>query len=460
VKMLGRRGILAPRLQPDKNVGPTEAQKGCKMNRKKSIKLFDRAMASIPGGVNSPVRAFGAVGGVPPFIARGEGPYLFDADGNRYIDYVMSWGPLILGHAHPDVIEAIERAARKGASFGAPTEGEILLAEMVKEAFPSVEKVRLVSSGTEAAMSALRLARGHTGRDKIIKFDGGYHGHSDGLLVKAGSGAATFGVPSSPGVPTDYARNTITVPYNDLDAVRSVTKKYSGEIAAIIVEPVAGNMGVVAPASGFLEGLRSVCDDIGAVLIFDEVITGFRIAKGGAQEKYGIRADITCLGKILGGGMPLGAYGGRAEIMNKISPQGPVYQAGTLSGNPVAVAAGIATLKAISKRGFYKALESKAQKLEVALAAAAKSSRVNITINRVGSMMTAFFSGSPVRNYADAASSDTALFKKWFHAMLDRGIYLAPSAFEAAFLSASHEDSHIEITVSAAREVFGEVKSL
>ena len=426
--------------------------------REYSKKLFERALSSIPGGVNSPVRAFGAVGGTPPFIVRGEGPYIYDADENRYIDYVMSWGPLILGHAHPAVVEAVERAARCGTSFGAPTEAEVVLAEMVKEAFPSIDKLRLVNSGTEAGMSALRLARGYTGRDKVIKFEGGYHGHADGLLVKAGSGAATFGTPSSPGVPADYARHTLTAPYNDLDAVRDVAKTHSDDMAAIIVEPVAGNMGVVPPESGFLEGLRELCDSIGAVLIFDEVITGFRIARGGAQEKFGIRADLTCLGKILGGGLPLGAYGGRAEIMDKVAPTGPVYQAGTLSGNPVAVAAGAATLKNIDSTGFYEALDQKAERLDRGLADAANEANVDVTINRVGSMMTLFFRPPPVRNYSEAASSDIEQFKKWFHTMLEQGIYLAPSPYEAAFLSASHNEEHIDITIDAARKALDNAK--
>ncbi len=426
--------------------------------REYSRKLFERALSSIPGGVNSPVRAFGAVEGTPPFIVRGEGPYIYDADENRYIDYVMSWGPLILGHAHPAVVEAVERAARCGTSFGAPTEAEVVLAETVKEAFPSIDKLRLVNSGTEAGMSALRLARGYTGRDKVIKFEGGYHGHADGLLVKAGSGAATFGTPSSPGVPADYARHTLTAPYNDLDAVRDVAKAHSDDMAAIIVEPVAGNMGVVPPESGFLEGLRELCDSIGAVLIFDEVITGFRIARGGAQEKFDIRADLTCLGKILGGGLPLGAYGGRAEIMDKIAPTGPVYQAGTLSGNPVAVAAGAATLKNIDTTGFYEALDQKAEKLARSLVDAANEAKVDVTINRVGSMMTLFFCPPPVRNYSEAASSDIEQFKQWFHAMLEQGIYLAPSPYEAAFLSALHNEEHIDITIDAARKALDNAK--
>lgn len=412
--------------------------------------MFKRANRSIPGGVNSPVRAYAAVGGNPPFIARGEGPFIFDVDGNRYIDLVMSWGPLIAGHSHPKVIAAIDKAAAHGTSFGAPTEGEIELAEMIRGAFSSIEKVRLVNSGTEAAMSALRLARGFTGRDKILKFDGGYHGHSDGLLVKAGSGAATFGVPSSPGVPKDCAKNTLTAPYNDLDAVEKLAKKHADDLAAIIVEPVAGNMGVVLPERGFLAGLRKLCDKIGALLIFDEVITGFRVAYGGAQELYRIKADITCLGKILGGGLPVGAYGGRKDIMSKISPDGPVYQAGTLSGNPIAVAAGAAMLKLLKEPGTYESLDEKGAKLEKGLLAAAQMAEVPVCVNRVGSMMTMFFREGPVKNYAGAEKQDLAAFKKYFVLMLDRGIYLAPSAFEAAFISTAHGDAEIEAIISAA----------
>ena len=427
------------------------------MKRDNSGVLFERALKSIPGGVNSPVRAFGSVGGSPPFIVRGEGPYIFDADGNRYVDYVMSWGPLILGHAHPSVVEAVEKAAKCGTSFGAPTEAEVLLAEKVRDAFPSIEKMRLVNSGTEATMSALRLARGHTGRDDILKFEGGYHGHADGLLVKAGSGAATFGVPSSPGVPADYAGHTLTAPYNDIDAVRKIANGRGESIAAIIVEPVAGNMGVVLPREGFLQGLRDICDDIGAVLIFDEVITGFRVAKGGAGEKFGVRADLTCLGKILGGGLPLGAYGGRSDIMDNIAPVGPVYQAGTLSGNPVAVAAGLAMLNELDKPGFYESLEEKGASLQNVLTDAASEAGVKIVVNRVGSMMTSFFGVDSVENYEDAAGTDTGLFKRWFHAMLDKGVYLAPSAFEASFVSISHGKEQINATLEAARASLREV---
>jgi len=426
------------------------------LDRDISAELFKRAVESIPGGVNSPVRAFGAVGGTPPFIARGEGPYIYDVDGNRYIDHVMSWGPLIAGHAHPEVVEEVEKAVRAGTSFGAPIEGEIILAEMVKEAFPSIEKLRLVNSGTEATMSALRLARAYTGRNKIIKFEGGYHGHSDGLLVKAGSGAATFGTPSSPGVPGDYARHTLTAPYNDVEAVEELAEKNKNDLAAVIVEPVAGNMGVIPPAEGFLQGLRKVCDETDALLILDEVITGFRVARGGAQERFGVKADITCLGKILGGGLPLGAYGANAEIMDNISPVGPVYQSGTLSGNPVAVAAGIATLRLTSEKGFYGKLEEKGKRLAEGIKAGAKDAGVDVCVNRVGSMMTAFFTTGPVNNYRQAASADLELFKKWFHGLLDRGIYVAPSAFEAAFVSSVHEESQIDQTVKAAAEAFAE----
>jgi len=419
---------------------------------KKSQALFKRALKSIPGGVNSPVRAYTAVGGNPPFIVRGEGPFIFDADGNRYIDLVMSWGPLIAGHAHPKVISAIDRAAARGASFGAPTEGEIELAEMIRKAFHSIEKVRLVNSGTEATMSALRLARGYTGRDKILKFDGGYHGHADGLLVKAGSGAATLGVPSSPGVPDDYAKNTLIASYNDLDGVEKLAKKNADDLAAIIVEPVAGNMGVVIPERGFLSGLRKLCDKIGALLIFDEVITGFRVAYGGAQELYRVKADITCLGKILGGGLPVGAYGGRRDIMSKIAPEGPIYQAGTLSGNPIAVAAGKAMLQLLKEPGTYESLEENGAKLERDLLKAAQSAEVPACVNRVGSMMTMFFCEGPVRNYSDAQKQDMAAFKKYFASMLASGIYIAPSAFEAAFLSTEHHDAEIDAIIEAARE--------
>lgn len=431
----------------------------CGRRTKKSAALFKRAKQFIPGGVNSPVRAYSAVGGNPPFIVKGKGAYIFDADGNRYIDLVMSWGPLIVGHAHPHVVKAIARAASLGASFGAPTENEVKLAELVCKAYPSIEKVRLVNSGTEAAMSALRTARGFTGRDIIIKFEGCYHGHSDGLLVKAGSGAATFGVPSSPGVPAEFARLTLTAPYNDLDAVEKIAKEKGDKIAGIIVEPIAGNMGVVPPKEGFLEGLRKICDRIGALLIFDEVITGFRVAFGGAQKLYGVTPDMTCLGKILGGGLPLGAYGGRKDVMSMVSPEGPVYQAGTLSGNPVAVSAGLAALELLRKPGVYKSLEHKGSTLEKELRKSAEKAGIPVCINRVGSMLTLFFTEGPVTNFADASKQNLKAFNIFFHALLDRGVYPAPSAFEAAFLSTAHSDKDIEEIIHAAEEAMEEVKA-
>lgn len=426
---------------------------------KKSLALFKRAKLFIPGGVNSPVRAYSAVGGNPPFIVKGKGAYIFDADGNRYIDLVMSWGPLIVGHAHPQVVKAIAKTAELGTSFGAPTENEVRLAELVCKAYPSIEKLRLVNSGTEATMSALRVARGFTGRDIIIKFEGCYHGHSDGLLVKAGSGAATFGVPSSPGVPREFARLTLTAPYNDLDAVEKIAKEKSDKIAGIIVEPIAGNMGVVPPKEGFLEGLRKICDRIGALLIFDEVITGFRVAFGGAQKLFGVTPDITCLGKILGGGLPVGAYGGRRDIMSKVSPEGPVYQAGTLSGNPVAVSAGLATLTLLKKPGVYKSLEQKAFTLENGIKKSARKAGIPVCVNRVGSMLTLFFTEGPVTNFTEASRQNLKAFNTFFHALLDRKVYPAPSAFESAFLSTAHSDKDITDIIKAVEEAFDEVKT-
>lgn len=418
----------------------------------KSRRLFEEAKKHMPGGVNSPVRAFRSVGGEPLFIARGKGSKIYDADGKAYIDYVLSWGPMILGHAHPTVTARLKQAVAKGTSFGAPTELEITLAKMVKKAVPSIEMLRMVSSGTEATMSAIRAARGFTGRDKILKFEGCYHGHADSLLVKAGSGVATFGLPDSPGVPADLAAHTLTVPYNDISAVQDVAAREGERIACIIVEPVAGNMGCVPPAPGFLEGLRKVCDQYGIILIFDEVMTGFRVAFGGAQQLYNIKPDLTCLGKVIGGGMPVGCYGGRRDIMEKIAPIGPIYQAGTLSGNPIAMTAGIETLKILSKPTAYKTLEKTSAELENGLKAAAKEAGVPVTINRVGSMFTAFFTEERVIDFASAKTSDTGKFGAFFRAMLSHGVNLAPSQFEAAFLSLAHTRADVSKTIEAARK--------
>src|SRR5881296_2092896 len=419
-----------------------------------SKRLLDAASRLIPGGVNSPVRAFRAVGGAPPFIARGEGSRIVDVDGRSYVDFVGSWGPLILGHAAAAVVQAVTDAARRGTSYGAPTALEVEMAEAVTAAYPSMEMVRLVSSGTEAGMSAIRVARGFTGRDVIVKFDGCYHGHADSLLVKAGSGGATFGIPDSKGVPAALAALTLTVAFNDLPAVRDLFRARGDAIAAVIVEPVAGNMGVVPPASGFLEGLREVTRAHGALLIFDEVITGFRVAYGGAQEKYGVQPDLTCLGKIIGGGLPVGAYGGRREIMGLVAPAGPVYQAGTLSGNPLAVTAGIETLTKLQAPGVYKKLEQRAAELAEGLGAAAKKAGVPLTQTRVGSMLGVFFTKGPVVDYASAKRSDTQVYAKFFHQMLEKGIYFAPSQFEAAFLSTAHTSEDIEHTIKRADAVF------
>lgn len=424
------------------------------MIHKQSSKYFAEANKFIPGGVNSPVRAFRSVGCEPIFIERAAGSKIYDVDGNIYIDYVGSWGPMILGHCHPQVVAAIERAARNGASFGAPTQLEIELAERVCEAYPNIEMVRMVSSGTEATMSAIRLARGFTGRDKILKFDGCYHGHADSLLVKAGSGAATFGVPTSLGVPVDLAQHTLTATYNDLEETRSLINAYPGQIAAIIVEPVAGNMGCVAPLRGFLEGLRHLCTQEGIVLIIDEVMTGFRVAFGGAQERYQVRGDLVCLGKIIGGGLPVGAFGGKREIMEKLSPLGGVYQAGTLSGNPLAMSAGIATLKLLREPGFYDLIEEKSAYLEKGLLEAAKESSQPTCWNRVGGMFCTFFTAGPVTNFNEAAKSDTVAFGKFFRAMLDQGINLAPSQFEAGFMSAAHSKEDLDQTIAAARNAY------
>lgn len=424
------------------------------MSGPRSRKLFEEAKKHIPGGVNSPVRAFRSVGGEPLFIKKAKGSKIFDVDGRAYIDYVLSWGPMIVGHAHPVVTAALKKTIASGTSFGAPTELEITLAKMVKKAFPSIEMVRMVSSGTEATMSAIRAARGFTGRDKILKFDGCYHGHGDSLLVKAGSGVATFGLPDSPGVPADLAKHTLTVAYNDLDAVKEVASREGELIACIIVEPVAGNMGCVPPEPGFLEGLRAVCNQYGIVLILDEVMTGFRVDFGGAQQRYKIKPDLTCLGKVIGGGLPVGAYGGKRDIMEKIAPIGPIYQAGTLSGNPLAMVAGIETLKLLAKPGVYKKLEKSSLALENGLRTAAQEAGIPSTINRVGSMFTAFFTDEKVKDFASAKTSDTARFGKFFLSMLKNGVNLAPSQFEAAFMSLAHSSSDINKTIEAARKSF------
>jgi glutamate-1-semialdehyde 2,1-aminomutase len=416
--------------------------------------LFARAQRTIPAGVNSPVRAFRAVGGTPRFFTRGEGAYLWDADGKRYIDYVGSWGPAVLGHAHPDVVRAVQEAARHGLSFGAPTEAEVEMAETLCALVPSLELVRLVSSGTEATMSALRLARGFTGRPKIVKFEGCYHGHGDSLLVKAGSGALTFGQPSSAGVPPAIAGETIVLSYNDIDEVERAFKEHPGEIAGVIVEPVAGNMNLVAPASGFLPGLRRLCDVHGAVLIFDEVMTGFRVHLSGAQGLYRVVPDLTTLGKVIGGGMPVGAFGGRREIMENIAPLGPVYQAGTLSGNPVAVAAGLATLKAIQAPGFYEALATRTKSLIDGLCAAAAKAGIAFSGQSVGGMFGIYFAGRVPGSYAEVMNCDKEAFNRFFHRMLDAGIYLAPSAFEAGFVSAAHGEKDVRDTLDAATRSF------
>lgn len=424
---------------------------------KKSRALFKRASAIIPGGVNSPVRAFKAVGGNPPFIEKAKGPMIYDADGNSYIDYVLSWGPMILGHAHPRVVRALKSAVERGTSYGAPTSLEVTLAELVLGIFPSMDKVRMVNSGTEATMSAIRVARGFTGRDKVIKFEGCYHGHADGLLVKAGSGAATFGVPDSPGVPKSYAENTITLPYNDTILLKDTIDKEARSIACVIVEPVVGNIGCVLPQPGFLETLRKLTRTNGIVLIFDEVMTGFRVAFGGAQERYGIKPDMTCLGKVIGGGLPVGAYGGRKEIMEMVSPEGPVYQAGTLSGNPLAMTAGIETIREISKRGTYRKLEAKSSALEKGLKDAAKRAGVSTRFYRAGSMFCTYFTGKEVYNYTTAKYSDTKKFARFFSGMLRRGVNIAPSQFEAGFMSLAHTDKDIEKTIKAAYEALREV---
>jgi glutamate-1-semialdehyde 2,1-aminomutase len=422
------------------------------MTNKKSIELFKKAKRTIPGGVNSPVRAFKSVGGRPLFIKKASGSKIYDADGNEYIDYVGSWGPMIVGHSNPSVVSALKKAIDKGTSYGAPTELEVKLAEMVIKAFPSIEMVRMVNSGTEATMSAIRLARAYTKRNKVIKFEGCYHGHVDSLLVKAGSGAATLGLPDSPGVPYDFAKNTITLPFNDIEKVKDVLKKEGEKIACIILEPVIGNIGVVPPKNGFLQGLRMLTKKYGVVLIFDEVMTGFRVAYGGTQELYNIKADLTCLGKIIGGGLPVGAYGGKRGIMEMVAPSGPVYQAGTLSGNPLAMTAGIETLKILSKSGVYNKLKKTTEKLCKGMEEGAKKAGIPVYSAMVGSMFSMFFTDTKVIDYATAKTSDTNRFSKYFSMMLKGGVYLAPSQFEAGFVSLSHTDRDIDRTIEAAHQ--------
>lgn len=426
----------------------------------KSEQLFQQAQKTIPGGVNSPVRAFKSVGGTPVFIDSANGAYLYDVDGKRYIDYIGSWGPMLLGHNHSAIREAVIKAAEKGLSFGAPCPAEITMAETICELVPSMEMVRMVSSGTEATMSAIRLARGFTGRNSILKFEGCYHGHADSLLVKAGSGALTLGVPNSPGVPADFAKYTLTAEFNNLEQVKHIFAEQGADLACIIVEPVAGNMNCIPPAPGFLEGLRAICDEYGAVLIFDEVMTGFRVALGGAQAYYNIKPDLTTLGKIIGGGMPVGAFGGRRDIMQHIAPLGGVYQAGTLSGNPIAMAAGLAALNEIRKPGVYDVLTAKTTKLIEGVAAVAKEVGIPLATTQVGGMFGLFFSAeTQITNYQQATECDIAAFKRFFHLMLEQGVYLAPSAYEAGFLSVAHSDDDLAHTIAAAKQAFIQMKA-
>jgi glutamate-1-semialdehyde 2,1-aminomutase len=421
-----------------------------------SSELFDRAKRVLPGGVNSPVRAFRAVGGTPFFVARAKGSRLYDADGKSYIDYVCSWGPLILGHAHPAVLDAVREAAERGWTYGAPCEAEVELAEEVRRRMPSLEMMRFVNSGTEATMAAVRLARAATGRDLIIKFEGGYHGHADSFLVKAGSGVATLGLPDSPGVPAELARLTLTAPFNDADAVADLLRRHDGRVAAVIVEPYLGNVGFIPPEPGFHEAVRSLCDQHGALLIFDEVMTGFRVAAGGAQRLLGIRPDLTTLGKIIGGGFPVGAYGGRADLMRRIAPEGPVYQAGTLSGNPVAMAAGLATLREIAVPGFYETLAERTNRLVYGLINATSKHGISASAGHAGSMWGCYFTEGPVHNFEDAKQADTRLFARWHIAALQRGVFLAPSAFEAGFVSSAHSDADIDVTIKELDAALGE----
>ncbi len=423
-----------------------------------SLELFDRAVNLIPGGVNSPVRACKSVGAEPLFIDRAEGCLIFDADGNRYIDYVGSWGPLILGHRHPAVVDAIKSVLERGTSFGAPIDLEVRLAEMVIEAVPSVEMVRMVNSGTEATMSAVRLARGATQRDIVIKFDGCYHGHADTLLVAAGSGVATLGIPGSPGVPESIARHTLSLPYNDIDCIKQVMEQQGDAVACIIVEPIAGNMGLVAPEKDFLETLRMLADRHGAILIFDEVMTGFRVAYGGAQALFGVYPDLTCFGKIIGGGLPVGAYGGKRDLMSKVAPQGSVYQAGTLSGNPVAMAAGIATLEQLQKSGFYEALNQKSDQLLSGMERAAKKAAIPVQAKRVGSMLGFFFNEKEVKNFDDAKTCNLDRFSAFYNGLRQMGIYIAPSQFEVLFVSIAHDNEHLERTIEAAGQVLNKLE--